>query len=337
MAYWTEKNGKKWLYHKDKNGKYITPIDLGFVSDAEADVKVAQWKIDNGKSPAQATDRTTMSAYHQYLKWMVEEDYSEKTINDAPCNLLPFIHTVPTIGSITEKKVREWEQALIDWRYKKGPKATLVRKLSIDTRMHRMRAIKSFLNWMVTQKIMRSMPCRIEIEQGRRDAGTDLAERTQSFLDAIAPRSKVLSHLIFFGGLRVTNALQIRGEWIDHLRMSIKLPREVMKNADGLELFLPAKVMAMLPKDATGPIFASMTAGLLYYDWVQTKKKLGIKGRFRIHDGRVSAASEVWRREKNVKLLKERFGWRDDRTAMHYVKVTEREHREAAERITFGG
>jgi hypothetical protein len=240
------------------------------------------------------------------------------------------------LEDLTEDRIREYEKHLKDFRYKRGPKG-ITRPLTVDTQAIRLRTAKSFMGWMVKEKIIRQRPCAIEIPAGRKDAGTDLAGKTPAFLEAIADRSKVIAHLIMYGGVRVNNALGLQLEWVRHDVGAVHFPGTVMKNKDGLLLFLPAKVMAMIPAGGKGPAFPDMDVDMLRHDWQMAAKKIGHKGRFRIHDGRVTSASAVWRTEKDVKLLKERFGWRDDRTALHYVKVTEAQHRAAAERIDFGG
>jgi hypothetical protein len=328
LAYVVKRNGKKWLYHKNRDGSYITPIDLGYVTDDEAEMRVLQWKIDHGKNPEQRENRTMLSVYEEYLK----EDFSPKTKWTQEQVLTPFVETIPTVRHLTEQKIQAWEDHLRNWRW--GKKKD--RRLSDDTRAIRLRTIKSFIGWMIKKKIIRDWPCRINVPAGRKDAGRDIYALVPAFLKAMPERSRGAVTMIFYGGFRLTAVLSLQCEWFDHTNNTVTLPTWLTKNKDPLVVVLPKKAMEYVPMDCTGPAWGTLTENELRVDWKKAKKAIGLRGRFRIHDGRVTSASEVWRQRKDIKLLQERFGWRDMKTALHYVKVLEEEHREAAEMIRFG-
>lgn len=350
MAYILWKDGRAYIYDRvDKKPKCMKP--LGVIGPREAEDERVKWLADNGKGSASPTDRSMESLREERLRDMVNEDYSEKTIKCFHDCVEPFLETMTRLRELTTMRIEAWDKVLRAWTYKRGANGE-PRLLTTETRAHRLRAISSFCAWLVGKKYLKRTPFEVKIPAQRKDAGRALRgsdvlkifdnwpRGRNSEKQACANLSKLFFQIVFFGGTRLTETLGESDaapgatyENIDRDHCILKL--EKTKGGESREIAMPKSVIDTIPQ-GRGPIFFGRISDRTLRHYLKMACRInGIGGRFRIHDGRVTAASEWARKNRDPKASMDQFGWKTERMAMHYQKVATEERVAQAQNITY--
>lgn len=331
--------GSNWYIYdrikKDGAFENITPICLGAIDKNQATIELSKYRIGKGDGKKHGdNDMPMIAVYNAYLEVLRDstDPYSPHTINDVMREIPPFIAMISTVGDLTEEKMRAYDKRLRMYRWKRTANG-LERKLAIDTIAHRLRTISAFIGWMKDANYIRERPYSFDIPKGRKDAGRDLGEVVmKQFVSGLSGEVQIVSCLLFWCGFRIGEILPRRGlgtslqhEWINRRDSLIRLPDT--KNDEPREVPIPISIMETIPKGKSGPVF-SITQWAVRSAWRRRIKAMGLQGRLRLHDARVTSASEYARKFKDVRGLMDLYGWKTAAMAMHYVKKSKLELRQ---------
>ncbi len=350
MAYLLWKNERAYIYAKDDKGKARCMEALGFIGAREAEARLNTWRADNASGP-NFSDRSMESVWKQYQIHLVASDYADTTIRCTETCVYPFVRTMEKLRDLTPSRIQSWDYILQKWTYRKGTQGTL-RPLTTESRAHKLRAISAFCGWLEESKLVKDSPFEVKIPEQRKDAGRALQGKqvlslfkhwqTGSYnrTDDYAALSKLFFQIVFFGGTRLSETLGYDPEHtgatyenIDRENCILKLDKT--KAGVAREVALPREIMESIPK-GTGPIFYGKISERTLREHLATAcKAAGIDGRFRIHDGRVSCATEWARKNRDPKSSMDQFGWKTEKMAMHYNKVATHERVAQAQNITY--
>ena len=359
MAYWREKNGRKYMY--DQNNVYVKA--LGYIDDKKADRECLDWEIDHGRRPQETSKRSMKVIFEEYIAWAIRERFTPKSIHSMRAAIEPFLETVPYLGDLTKGKIKAWADYLKTATFKKGPKGQ-ERRLANDTIAHRLRTIQAFCSWMADSDlhndhpIIEDSPFRIKIPKQRKDAGRALEPTevhglfehwpvpTRVEFRPSAELAKLFFQIVYHGGTRITEVLGdpdmpedypgLQGEHVDVEGCTIKLFGT--KDGESREVALPESIVRLIPT-TPGPVFrGKITATML--NWYRRRAAInaGIKGRLRDYDGRVTCATH-WA-EVNPspvpKDMMDQFGWKSVAMAAHYQKVSKAKRVKKAQNMVYG-
>lgn len=351
MAWLDER--KSGYYLRDRlpdNPSWSKP--LGKISHKQAKTELRNYETAKEEDQHQEGDlgRWMADVYQEYLRYLRGENYSQNTIRAVGQDVGPFIKTLGRVKDMTAAAVKKWKEHLQSFEYVEG------KRYAVDTVAHRLRQIKAFCSWMVDEGIIKKSPFQVSIPEGREDAGRALqgsevhalfkhwpAERSSGGRDGKQALSKLFFHIVFYGGTRLTEVLgdeekedQFPGAQYENLDRKLWILRLAKTKAGkSREVALPEFVVNMIPK-GSGPIFrGQISAWTLRTHLAKAAKEAGIIGRFRIHDGRVTAATEWARKNRDPKSAMDQFGWKTAKMAIHYNKVATEERVAQAQKMTY--
>jgi integrase len=340
MAYLLWKNDRAYIYHKGKCREA-----LGVIGSRDAEVELNKWKVDNGAGDEPISDMSIAVVWNNYLRWMVQEGYSETTIKHLKNCLPQFLKHVTTLQDLTSSKIKWWDGHLSEKivSFKNTPS----RPLSTESRAQQLRCLRAFCGWLVKQNYIYTNPFKIKIPPQRKDAGRALSgAEVHSLFEAWPMRhktsqlSKLFFQFMFYGGTRVSEILGYnedcvgaKYENIDRQKWIIKLDRT--KGGTAREVALPEWLIKSIP-DGVGPIFFGRIGYTALWDHLREAAKIaGIQGRVRIYDARVSAATEFARKNRHPKSMMDQFGWKSEKMALHYTKVATEERVAHVQNMTY--
>lgn len=355
MAYWREKDGLKYLYGTVDGKKDSLIKPLGNITANEANTAVDDYhaKFGRGNRKVSGSKRLMVGVWEDYMKHLVDENYSPRTIQCAEDCVKPFIVTVPQVRDLADK-LAEWDDKLKNWKYRRSPKGPEY-KLTTESRAHRLRAISAFCAWAkdtgITEEDVFEV-AKVKIPAQREDAGRALLGPQVKAIfenwpagrnaqkDAYSKLAKVFFEIVFYGGVRLTECLGLDDEHpgllhenVDRTRFMIRLPDT--KGGSAREVALPEGVIDAIPT-GHGPVFFNrISERTLRWYLKRACRAANISGRVRIHDGRVSGATEWARKNPNIKMLMDQFGWKTARMAAHYLKVATDERVAQAQKINY--
>lgn len=341
---------KSGYYLRDRNPEHCEP--LGKISHRDAKSLLRKFEDAKEEDGAQtgALGKLMSQVYAEYLAYLERHKYSPKTIHVTGQDVLPFIQTVHRVKNLTPAAVDAWNKHLVAYEFRKG------RRYALDTIAHRLRAIKSFCSWLVTEKYLRRSPFELSIPEGRGDAGRALQgsdvhalfehwptknSRTGSTDKQVL--SKLFFQIVFYGGTRLTEILgdeerpdEFPGAQYERLDRKLGILKlEKTKAGKEREVALPRVVVREIPA-GSGPMFRGRIAVCtLRMHLAKAAEAAGIAGRFRIHDGRVTAATEWLRKNRDPKSAMDQFGWKSAKMALHYNKVATKERIAQAQKIDY--
>ena len=347
-VYWKE--NRAYLYERI-GGKTKCVKALGVITPGEAKTERITWMADHGKGDFAVLDMSMEVVWEKYMEYLVVEEYSPKTIKCAEECVYPFVRTMSKLSELIKDRIKAWDVVLQGWTFKR--KGVPVR-LSKETRAHRLRAISAFCRWATdVQGYFEESPFKVAIPEQRKDAGRALQgnealsvlenwpnkpnRRTTPELLAL---SKLFFQIVFFGGTRVEELLGKSDESpggtfgnLDRDNLILKLAKT--KAGESREIALPKPIMDLIPQ-GVGPMFY----GKISYTCLSNHLKkacqaAGVTGRFRVHDGRVTCASEWSRKNGRPKAAMNQFGWKTEKMALHYDKVATKERVAMAQNITY--
>lgn len=350
MAYILWKGDRAYIYDR-VDGKPKCQKALGIIGAREAETERSLWLADNGKGGTSPTDRSMEGLRGEFQRHMVAENYSPKTIKCFHDCVEPFLQTMTRLRELTTARIEAWDQVLRKWTYKRGAKGE-ARALATETRAHRLRAISGFCGWLEEKKYLKSTPFEVKIPAPRKDAGRALQGREvlnmlanwptgrNAEKQAFADLSKLFFQIVFFGGSRLTETLGesddapgVTFENVDRDHCIVKLLKT--KGGESREVAMPKEVIDAIPH-GSGPVFFGRISERTLRHYLKKACRLnGISGRFRIHDCRVTSASEWARKNRDPKASMDQFGWKSEKMAMHYQKVATEERVAQAQNITF--
>ena len=358
MAYWREKNGRKYMY--DQNNAYVKA--LGYIDDKKADRECLDWEIDHGKRPAHGSHQRSMQAiYEEYLTHCRTERFTPKSMRTIRQCIEPFLETVPTLSDLTKQRIKAWSDKLKTATYRKGPKGP-ERRYAIDTIAVRLRTIQSFCSWMADpdvhadKPILEESPFRIKVPAQRKDAGRALEpkEVVGLFANWYGPNdlgnpdcelAKLFFEIVYYGGTRITEVLGdeefpedypgLHGEHVSVEGGTVRLL--ATKDGDSREVALPEWLLKKIPT-TPGPVFrGKITDNQVHGYRKKATDRAGIKGRLRDYDGRVTSATH-WA-EVNPspvpKDMQDQFGWKSPAMPMHYQKVSKARRVKKAQNMVY--
>lgn len=350
MAYLYWKAERAYIYARI-GGKPKLQKALGVMGRREADDELGKWVADNGKDGVATTDRSMESLRNDRLSDMVAENYSPKTIKCFHDCVEPFLKTMTRLKELTPARIDAWDQVLRKWTYKRTENGESY-PLKTETRAHRLRAISGFCAWLVEKEYLKKTPFQVKVPPQRKDAGRALMGRdVLKLLDnwpkgrnaekaVFANLAKLFFQIVFFGGTRLgetlgesDNAPGVTFENVDRKNCIIKLPKT--KGQEVREVAMPKEIIDQIPA-GVGPIFFGRISErtLRHYLKIACRDN-GIVGRFRVHDGRVTSATEWARKNRDPKASMDQFGWKTEKMAMHYQKVATEERVAQAQNITY--
>lgn len=352
MAYVVFKEGRAYIYDRVNGSKTSTcQKSLGVMGPREAEDERVKWLADNGKGGASPTDRSFEILRDDYLRYMVSEDYSPKTIKCFNDCVVPFLQTMTRLKELTTARIDAWDQVLQKWTYKRGAKGE-PRLLTTETRAHRLRAISGFCGWLVRKKYVKKTPFEVQIPAQRKDAGRALqGKQVLTILnnwpvgrnpekEKFAKLAKLFFEIVFYGGTRLGETLGysddapgVTFDNVDRDHCIIRL--EKTKGGESREIALPKGVIDSIPEGSGPMFFGRISERTLRHYLMMACRINGITGRFRIHDGRVTAASEWARKNRDPKASMDQFGWKTEKMAMHYQKVATEERVAQAQNVTY--
>lgn len=344
MAYLLEKNSLFYIYDKDPiTKKYRCVQALGNLSPKAADDELIKWKADNmrGKGPISAKDRSMSSVWHEFLQFMVANEYEASTIRDYTQCITPFVESMKHLRELTVEKIRAWDVFLQNSYCKDSETPRLLAK---ETRSHRLRAISAFCGWIAdeSRQYLAENPFKTKIPRQRKDAGRALTgDEVKRLLanwpaprrgrwDKYAELSKLFYMIKFYAGTRSKELLGFYDPHTgkEHLGITYEcLNRRgefftLGKTKDGTarEVALAPEIMALIPH-GSGPIFYGKIGETALANHLKRAcKAAGITGRFRPHDSRVTAATDWGRRKEDDRDMMDQFGWKTAAMAAHYKK-----------------
>lgn len=320
------------------NGKATCVKPLGVIGEREAEKERIQWMANHGKGDYSALDMSMEVVWQQYNEYLVTEGYAPKTIKCANYCVHPFVKTMAQLNELTAERIESWNKVLIAWTYQRGENGEK-KKLTTESRAHKLRAISSFCGWLTDVKhYFKESPFKTKIPAQREDAGRALAvHEIRSVLEnwptvpyrrhtlELLKLSKLFFQIVFSGGTRLTELLgendDCPGGLYENLdRKNLILKLDDTKAGVSREIALPKVVVDLIP-NGSGPIFYNKISDTCLRNHLRKAcQNAGIKGRFRIHDGRVSSATEWIRKNGITKNTLHQYGWKGQRMPMHYDK-----------------
>lgn len=349
MAWLDER--KSGIYLRDRNPPHCEPLGKISLREAKSIRRNFEKAKEEGRTIEGELGVLTTEVYDRYIAFLERNNYSPKTIRSIKQGVFPFVNSVHRVKELSPDAVKAWKVHLESHEYKKG------KRYALDTIAHRLRHIKAFCSWMVNEeKIISRSPFEVTIPEGRKDAGRALqgnqvhalfehwpAERSSGGNAGKQSLSKLFFQIVYFGGTRLTETLGDENmpeiypgaqyENVDRTRSIVKL--EKTKGGDSREVALPRFLIKIIPK-GEGPIFRGQISERTLRDHLaQAAGAAGITGRLRIHDGRVSSATEWARKNRDPRGAMDQFGWKTEKMAMHYTKVATEERISQAQRITY--
>jgi len=341
------------VYLRDRLPKdpyYSEP--LGKISRKEAEKLLNKYEVKKSENEVSEGEfgRLMSEVYSQFILHLERENYSPKTIKQMRYDVLPLIKKVMRVKQLTDEKIKEHREALYSYRKENG------KPYAIDSIAHRLRAIRAFCAWMETEEILTPSPFKVKIPEGRKDAGRALKGPEVIALFKSWPKSRIYNKrrskhdisklffmIVFFGGTRLTEVLGDTGdpinypglqhEAVDRERQTINLAKT--KSGDSREVALPKEIIAAIPQ-GVGPVFrGKIEENALREHLNEALKAAKIEGRVRIHDGRVTSATEWLRTNPDIKMAMDQFGWKSERMPVHYNKVATERRIEHAQKMTY--
>lgn len=333
-----------------KNPSYSKP--LGKVSPKTAKKALRDYETEKDESGVADGElgREMSAVYAQYIVHLEREEYSPRTIVQMKFDILPLIQTINRVKQLTPNVIKEFRDALYAHRQKNG------KPYSIDTIAHRLRAIRAFCSWMKDEGILSPSPFEVKIPEGRKDAGRALKWSEVTTLFEKWPKvriynnrrskhdiSKLFFMIVFTGGTRLTEILGdtddpinypgLQHEAVDRERFTLNLAKT--KAGRPREVALSKEVIKAIP-EGTGPVFrGKIEENALREHLAEALVAAGIKGKLRIHDGRVTSATEWMRTNPDTRMAMDQFGWKSEKMPVHYNKVATERRMEQAQKMTF--
>jgi integrase len=346
MAHVREKNGYRYIYDRI-DGKERCVKKLGQMGAKDADIELSKYVADNGRESANVSDRSIESLREEYVQYLIAEEYSPLTVRCVESCLFPFLATMSKLRELTASYIDKWDKILQTWPKRRGSGT-----LSRESRRHRLLVISAFCGWLKERKYVKKSPFEAKIPEGRKDAGRALrGDQVHQLFDKwpmgtpwskkeFWALSKLFFKIVFYGGTRITEVCGMNDEHpglcyedVDRKGCFIKLNRT--KAGEEREVALPKEVIEAIP-EGTGPIFWGKISDCTMRNHLKMAcEAAGIKGRFRVHDGRVTAATEWARKNRDPKASMDQFGWKTEKMAMHYQKVATEERVQQAQNITY--
>ncbi|MFD9363028.1 tyrosine-type recombinase/integrase [Priestia megaterium] len=217
---------------------------------------------------------------------------------------------------------------------------------SISTRI---RSLKTFINWCVKKDLLQRNP--FDRYEGFKQNAHEIDVLTRSELSNLLKVTKahskksfkhfrdyVLLHLLIDGMLRITEALLLSPEDIDHVNRTILIRSANAKSRKSRLIPLSNKTYRLLNQllqeneafegETEHLVFLSLSGRLLdkhnvLRDFKKYAKEAGIKKRFYLHLIRHSVATEFLRSSGDIESLRKILGHADYRTIQIYVHLAD--------------
>lgn len=228
-----------------------------------------------------------------------------------------------------------------------GFRSTHLAHLKPASRNQVLKRIRAMVRWGVRERLVADDPLEgARRETHKRHRRTELAafdEEKLLELCETSPAVRAAFVLALETGMRRSEVVGCRLEWICFERQAIHLPGEVTKTGHGRTVALTSRAVQAIrehlasipPKLAGSPwLFPSpagggtrhMSTGWATHNWWIRAKILGLKGhpddgRPTLHDCRHTAAGRAARAGATIPMLQAQFGWQNPAQAAAYINA----------------
>ena len=321
-ARWSQSK-KKWHFNLNRQVLELLKEKVSAIAALDATLLKTQWnelqEIERGKKMS-SVDADTVKALDYYKLWMEQQRYSPQTVKNYMGQLIQFL-TYCQPRSYKELTVEDVERYNHSEILGKGLSVSFQRALVGTVKLFYMQAEKTKMNLQHLQRPFKESRLPEVLSK----------EEIKKILDyAVNLKHKTMLSLVYSGGLRIGEAINLKLTDIDSKRMLMRILRG-KGNKDRMVTLSP-KVLELLreyfkeyrPKEYLfeGQYGGKYSSRSMENVLKHAVKKTGIKRKIVMHTLRHSYATHLLEAGTDLRYIQELLGHSSPKTTMIYTHVS---------------